>query len=194
MATSRPTSVEHTLANWFIGFPLRPDRWFDAVLADVPPSLQRSHPEDLHVTVAFLGAVGEAKARAAWATLDGWAATPLDAVLGPVKPFGNVSRPSALAVVLAGGNEAVSRLVGELRGPMFAAANVPSDPRAPLPHVTVARPRRRASAAERQRAVAWAASVAAPLAPVRFDQVALYTWSDDRRERQFRVVTSRTFW
>ena len=50
--------------NWFIATPIAPGRWFDRVSA--PPSgIRRFHPEDLHATVAFLGAVREEAARAA---------------------------------------------------------------------------------------------------------------------------------
>ena len=62
----------------------------------------------------------------------------------------------------------------------------------PRPHVTLARPQRRASDAQRARGLAWAAELALPVPTVRLDRVALYTWSDNRKERLFRMVEVRS--
>ena len=55
-----------------------------------------------------------------------------------------------------------------------------------------ARPTRKASDRQRDAAVRWAASLRLPDDPVLIDRIALYTWSDDRRERLFRIVAERS--
>jgi 2'-5' RNA ligase len=82
----------------------------------------------------------------------------------------------------------VVALISRLRGPMIAAAEARPDDRPPLPHITIARPPRAASPATRKQAVAWAESKPAVGAVVVLDRLVLYTWSDDRRQRQFRQV------
>lgn len=177
--------------NWFIGFPVLADRWFDAILRVAPPALKRFHRADLHATVAFLGSCGESRALAAWAALPERCGPPMSAVLDRLAPFGPRSRPSALSLTLAEGCEEVAARIGALRGPLYAAAEVPGDERPPLPHITVLRPRRAATPRERREAIAFAESLPPLGIPVRFDRVALYAWSEDRRERQFQVVMER---
>ena len=41
--------------NWFFAFPL--DGAFVLTLPELPPGLRRYHPEDVHLTLAFLGDV-----------------------------------------------------------------------------------------------------------------------------------------
>jgi hypothetical protein len=45
--------------NWFVGFPLKAGPWFTGLVADVPSGIRVLHPQDLHLTVAFLGACGQ---------------------------------------------------------------------------------------------------------------------------------------
>jgi 2'-5' RNA ligase len=64
--------------------------------------------------------------------------------------------------------------------------------RAPKPHVTVARPSRRASSEALEAGLDWAKGVDLGGVEARLDRIALYTWSDGaRRERLFRVVAER---
>lgn len=52
-------------ANWFIGVAVPPEAgWIDAA-HDLPEGVRRFHPLDLHITVAFLGPCGAAKAHRA---------------------------------------------------------------------------------------------------------------------------------
>lgn len=180
------------LPNWFVGLPVDPTGWFPARVGAPPPNVRRFAPEDLHVTVAFLGPVSAEAARAGWAAVAAAAvAGPIPARLGPVLPFGDRRRPSALSATLTDGRAAVEALIGALRDPALAAAGARPDPRPPLAHVTLARPVRRASDADRARAVAWARALDLSDVPVRFDRVCLYTWDEARRERLFRVVEER---
>ena len=53
--------------NWFFAFPV--DGVFVLGLPEVPASIRRFHPEDVHMTLAFLGGCGEQAAERALAEI-----------------------------------------------------------------------------------------------------------------------------
>ena len=53
-------------ASYFVAFPVAAEPWLERALAGAPPGVRRLHPDDVHLTLAFLGAVTEERARAAW--------------------------------------------------------------------------------------------------------------------------------
>ena len=172
--------------NWFIGLPVPAEPWFSGLVT--PRDLRRFAPADLHLTVAFLGGCTPQQAHAAWAcpTPGG----PFTVQLAGIAPMGNPRRPSALAVLLDDPAE-VAGHIGRWRQPMWRAAGARPDTRPPKPHCTVARPRRKATDAERAAAVRWARSVPPLGTRLHLDRIALYTWSDDRRASLFRIVDER---
>lgn len=175
--------------NWFIGWPVNPGGWFAPLVRAAPRFLRRFHEDDLHVTLAFLGAVSEERAGRAWALAEALPGGVIEATLERVEGFGNPRAPSAFSLTLRG--EALVSAISQHRGALFAAADAMADTRPPRPHCTVARPGRAAGGAERAAGLAWARAQAPVNAPVVLEQLALYTWSEDRRERQFRVVARR---
>ena len=183
------------MANWFIGLPVTPGAWFERV-GEPPPGVTRFHPGDLHLTIAFLGAVPEEAARAGWAAL-AWNLPACDVVLGPVVPMGSSRRPSAFSALLEDGRAAVEAAMGASRGACFAAAGARPEERAPKAHLTVARPSRKASDRERRAGEAWATTLDLGRPTVRLDRVALFTWSEDRHAApggpQFRIVEERWY-
>ncbi|MCC6525176.1 MAG: hypothetical protein IT373_21160 [Polyangiaceae bacterium] len=179
--------------NWFVCLPVSPGAWFAPLLETLPRRVLRPFaPEDLHATVAFLGKVGEDAARDAWEAVRPLAAgryrAPLRGTLGVLRPMGNPRRFSALSATFEQGAELLGDLVGELRGPAYAAANARPDDRPPLAHVTIARPPRDAGERERRIALAWAEEQGPIGAEVELATLALYTWSENRAVRQFRSV------
>ncbi len=175
--------------NWFIAFPLEPAigaRWL-SVLSAPPDGARLFHSDDLHVTLAFLGPCGEARARAAWAlALDlVWQAgtfTP-----AALSPFGPRRSPTTWALEPAGGAPWLRALLSGHASALAAAAGAPPDghARSPRPHVSVARTGRRADPAS---LASWAARQPLPEGTARLDALALWTWSEARRERLFRIV------
>jgi len=169
--------------NWFIGLPVLPDSWFDG-LPEAPPSVRVFAQEDLHITVAFLGPVTGEAADRAFALAPRWPLGPLEVVLGQVEALGRARRPSAFGALLRE-PQAVAGAIAAVRPGMLEAAGGRPDPRFPKPHVTLARPRRRASEAERARARRWAEAIHLGDPRIVLDRLALYTWSRDRAVRQF---------
>jgi 2'-5' RNA ligase len=175
--------------NWFIAFPVSGDGWFRRLRAP-PANVRLLHPDDLHATIAFLGAVSEAQARCAMAALS-ISLSPLTVTLGSVVPMGNPRHFSALSALVDRGRDELERAMAECRERAWSAARSPRDDRPPKAHVTVARPLRRASDADRCAALEWASSLSLGSVEVLVDRVALYTWSERRGvpgAREFRIV------
>ena len=179
--------------NWFIALPLAVGPWYRPLVAGAPREVRVFEPQDLHITVAFLGCCGDELARDAWARALDLPFAPMTIRLDRLVPMGNPKRPSALSLAAAGdpGSEAVSAWIGRVRDPLCDAAHAPRERRSPKPHATVARPRRNAGFAERRAAVEWACARPPVDVCVTLDTLALYTWAEDRRARQFGIVECR---
>jgi 2'-5' RNA ligase len=180
--------------NWFFAFPV--DGGILAHLPELPAALRRYHPDDVHLTLSFLGGCGETAALRALDVLDARLLAapeaPLAISLGAVAPMGGSKlNYSALSALLEDGREATVACLLRLRDPLLEAAAGRREKRAPKPHVTLARPRRRAGERERAEGLAWAERVELRGARAVLDRIALYTWSADRRERLFQIVAER---
>ncbi len=182
-------------ANWFVGLPV-PAGWLPQLLATAPEPLRRFHPQDLHITVAFLSACGPERAQAAWrACSQALVATPppapLQAQLGALRPFGPARRYSALSFVLRRGQQQLAALIAQLRPLALQAAQLPPADRPPLPHVTIGRPARRATAQVRRELLLWADGLTPADELLSLTRLALFTWSEQRPARQFRIVAEQ---
>jgi len=168
--------------NWFIGMPFAADR----PLVAAPEGLRVFEPVDLHVTAAFLGGVSASHAEACWAAVRGFAFTSFAASLGEVRLLG----ANAVSLVLEEGFESAAEVMREVCARLEGEDLLRPDPRPPLPHVTVARTRRRASPEEQAQAIDWAEAAFAK-ARAQIDALALYTWSSTRPKPQFVVRAQR---
>lgn len=180
--------------NWFLAFPIAAEWVVD--LPPLPPRLRRFQPTDVHLTLLFLGGCGEPAARAAFAAVRAaLAAEPVANIavtLSHVVPMGRKGEYTALSALLDEGRDAVAHLIERLRDSPADAAAIRRDTRAPVPHVTLGRPQRRATDLDRAAGLTWAASVTLPKTPHTLDRVALYTWHSERRGALFQVVDSVT--
>ncbi|MDA1259235.1 MAG: hypothetical protein O3A20_01290 [Planctomycetota bacterium] len=176
-------------ANWFIALPVPAAEWFEAcVAAHPPPHVRLFHPEDLHLTVSFVGRVGETAARRAWELRGLWSGGPVRAEFGEVIGMGPPERFSALSALLERGREAVEAGMTACRDPMLSAASAPPERRAIKAHVTLARPRRDATQSQHSAALAWAMHLPLRGIEIELAEIALYTWDEERRGRQFRTM------
>jgi 2'-5' RNA ligase len=128
VALELPAEVRAALAAW---------------AAPAAPAVMRRVPaENLHVTLAFLGARSPGDAEAVAALLEGLARP-----LGPLVAEGPLwlppRRPGVLAVGLRAG-PALAELHADLVAALAGAIGFESEQRALRPHVTVARARREA--------------------------------------------------
>jgi len=180
--------------NWFFAFPI--DGAFVRELPALPSNFRLFHAEDVHLTLAFLGGCGKLAAERALAALDqrlhGEAQPPIAVSLGEVVAMGGSRRTySALSALLDGGRAEATACVAGLRDLLTQTASSRTEKRPPKPHVSLARPRGRASESDRQAGLAWAAALQLQSVHARLDRIALYTWSEMRRERLFQIVAER---
>jgi 2'-5' RNA ligase len=180
--------------NWFFAFPI--DGAFVLELPALPSNFRRFHPEDVHLTLAFLGGCGQIAAERALAALDlrlqGEPQPPLAVSLGEVVAMGGSRRTySALSALLDRGRAEATACVAALRDLLTQAAAGRTEKRPPKPHVSIARPRGRASEADRNAGLSWAAELQLQSVHAQLDRIALYTWSETRRERLFQIVAER---
>lgn len=180
--------------NWFFAFPI--DGTFILDLPALPSNFRRFHPEDVHVTLAFLGGCGQTAAERALAALDEHLEREPPASiaisLAEVVPMGGSRRDySALSALLDRGRAEASASIAGLRDLLTQTASGRTEKRPPKPHVSLARPRSRASVADREAGLAWAASLELQHIHAHLDRIALYTWSETRRDRLFQIVAER---
>jgi 2'-5' RNA ligase len=181
------TAVEQ--ANWFVGLSVRGGD-FVSVLSP-PAEVRLFAPGDLHITLAFLGRVGEARARTAFAQVAAITLPVLETELGDVVALGAKRRPSAFSALPCAGRSEIESAMEALRDAVCDAAEVARETRPALAHVTFARPTRRATLAQVQQAVAWATALDLGRPRVRIETVALYTWAADRAHGLFAIREER---
>jgi 2'-5' RNA ligase len=179
--------------NWFFAFPVEAS--FTLELPAVPAHIRRFHPEDVHMTLAFLGGCGEAAALRALGVLDQELArtpvAPLDVSLAEVVPMGAARRYTALSALLADGRAEAVRCLTELGGLLCETALGRRPSRPAKPHITLARPRPRAPDSAREAGLAWAAGLDLRAVRQSLTRIALFTWAEVRNERLFRIVAER---
>ena len=171
--------------NWFVALSVPAVPWFSRV-PESPHGVRLFHPDDLHITVAFLGACGEEAAQLAFDVAPKWPTSTVDVTLGAVEPMGNPRRPSAFASLVSDGAGTLRDAIVVVRDEMCARAGARLDERAPRPHVTIARPRRSATGPERKEAATWARSVVLRDPCIRLSRLVLYGHSTDPSVRLFR--------
>ncbi len=178
------------MGNWFVALPLPPEAGWQLHQEGLPQGLQRLHPLDLHLTLAFLGPCGEERALAAWHALAALHSPALRITAGPWLALGPSRHPSAYGLGLAGGQTALNALITRWRPLALQAAQRPPDPRPPLPHITLARPRR----SRPEEISDWLSSAPRPSAAAQLEELALYRWSSTRQvpgEPHFQIVRRR---
>lgn len=173
--------------NWFIGLPFTA-RDLAAELGPAPIPLRRFNPDDLHITVAFLGPIDSERARAAWQQIILPQGGPIAVTLGRLTSFGRPRRPSAFAFEIDDGQHAVAELISAQGNHLRAVAGLKPERRLPRPHVTVARPPRQATPSQLAVASEWLATVKPQQGRFQLDRIALYTAAPDRRKQLFVIV------
>jgi RNA 2',3'-cyclic 3'-phosphodiesterase len=177
--------------NWFLALRVPPGDWYPSSLPPPPEGFRCFHPEDLHVTVAFLGNCGETAARRAWGLADAWDLGPLSIALGELVPMGNRGHYSALSFLLTSGRELIEAEIEQIRDELLVAAGGEPESRRARAHVTVARPPRRASAELRQEGLRWAGGLKLEPVELLVSEISLYTWNENRASRLFQIIESR---
>lgn len=174
--------------NWFVAIPIPARDWLPGVLADLPDQCRGFVAEDVHMTVAFLGAMSPERQEQVILAMKALVTQPCQIQLGPLLCLPTPKRVSALSFSVAEGQREAHELIGLCRGSLYFAAGSKIDDRPPLAHITIARPIRKWGPEGQQQAIIWARSRLPPSLEISLSELALYTWSQDRTTRQFQIV------
>jgi RNA 2',3'-cyclic 3'-phosphodiesterase len=178
-----------TQGNWFVAWPALIDpQWLDNLRTMAPRELRWFAHEDLHLTLAFLGPIPTERCRAVIAELQAVPAPPSRLVTGGLRLLPNERRFSALSFSLTGAGDELASLIAAHRDRFSDAAGAARETRPPLPHLTVARPKKRAAPDQRRAIAKWAADLSVAPASIRLGALSLFAWASDRLFRQFQII------
>ena len=174
--------------NWFLGWkPQGLLEWIADLRHGAPHGIRWFHPEDCHVTLAFFGRLPADKIHRVVEVLEASASQSIAATIGQPLLLPSARRFSSLSFLIESGP--LRNAMAEQRDEWMGLAGLPPERRDPLPHLTFARPDRRASGAEIRAVRTWMEQLQPPNElEVTFEGPALFTWADDRTQRQFKVV------
>lgn len=174
--------------NWFAALPVTID---PAALASLfthaPPFLRRFHHADVHLTLAFFGRLPAERVAAVAQLLATIAIPAIEAAATGLALLPSSRRPSALSLTLGRGRSAATAAIRDHRDELLRIASRPADDRPPFPHITVARPPRRAAPGDLHALREWLTTLRFHPVTLRLDPPRLYGWSRDRLTRQFAV-------
>jgi 2'-5' RNA ligase len=181
------------MANWFLALPVDAAALPPAAFARLPAGTRKMADADLHITVAFLGAVGRDAALKAWHALALEAGQALTTHSASPAALGSPSAPTALGLDLEAGpgDGALTAFIARWRDPLCTAAGVASDPRPIRAHVTLGRPPRRAGPEWRPELDRWLREPI-PQQPLYLDRIALYTRAAAESGRRFEAVAEQS--
>ena len=178
--------------NWFIAIPIDLGQMYSHVIGRPIKQVRVIRQEDLHLTLAFLGAIEKEAALELWKSLEISDLKTIFLALGKVGSFGPQEKPSAYGICPAAANEDLSKLFRHLVSHVLSVTGIDVGTRRFRPHITFARPKRAPNVDERLQAKEWAFSRDFSLiAPMILSKLALYTWNEDRDVKLFRIVDQK---
>ncbi len=176
--------------SWFIGLKVSESDDLLAVTAGAPPGISKTHPADLHLTVAFLGAVDEAAAGRAFAIASARVPAVINATAGSPLLLGPQACPWAICASIADGAEAVTDLASALADNCRLAAGLQSEERDLLPHCTLAAIDRGVGDELRAELLEWGAGLQTTGHSIVLDTLGLYRTADPEASTRYRCVES----
>ncbi len=176
--------------NWFVAFQVSSGDWFKPLVQKLPTGLNSFHPDDLHMTVSFLGRLSEPVVQKLAEQIEKTAPLSFRIRFNTFLALPSKRKFSAICLGANEGQKDLIRWMKENSLLYYQTADLEPDPRKPLPHITLARPNRRCSNETRRAIYRALFEITAPKINVELRGPNLYTWSENRLERQFRIYCS----
>lgn len=145
-------------------------------------------PEELHVTLAFLGKHDPGLEKKLGLLLRSLAIPGAEVLLGPLIALPQERRFSAIAWSMGFGVEKLNAVIEKRRARICREVGAKLDTRAPLPHITIARPERKISTEDRDLVLDWMPTCTPPAQRVVLDPPAIYRYAPPGSDRQFERV------
>lgn len=159
----------------FLGLVVEVGDWHASLTRELPERVRALHPEDVHVTLAFLSGVAPERAMAAWDAARAVPIAPMRVRLHRMIPLGPDEGWTALSATIGVGRDDVANAMLAVRDGATDAAGARRETRPPLPHVTLARLHAKASDAQRDAARQWADALSLDHIELHLKELALYT-------------------
>ncbi|MDH4262338.1 MAG: hypothetical protein OEV78_04760 [Spirochaetia bacterium] len=182
------------MANWFVAFKVDQGNWFNFLISQMPRDLKIFQPDDLHMTIAFLGNLNLKF---------------IDNITDCIKNFniepvildsrGIIVLPSEKrfsAICLDFQDAPVKKFlepVSQFRDRILKSAEVKADNRNFLPHVTIARPDRNITLIKKEELLKKIKQIPPFEISIKVQKIALYTWADYRAHRQNNLQKASQF-
>lgn len=165
--------------NWFVAWPVSgASEWLAGLAAGAPGGLHFLHPEDLHVTLAFLGRYEPGLLKKMTSLLRGLPLREIAITPDRLVALPQPRRFSALAFSVASGRLELEAQITKWRDRICREAGAPTDLRPTLPHLTVARPDRRIGESDRDLTLAWLEELPPPNGlSLQLETPRIYTWA-----------------
>ncbi|MCS7019537.1 MAG: 2'-5' RNA ligase family protein [Cytophagales bacterium] len=178
--------------NWFVALPVRESEELISMLArTAPPAIRLFDPADTHLTIAFMGSMPKENIPDVLEVMQKIDFEPFKISLAALVPLPSAKHPTAFSYTLQQGHAEVVQLIENWRDALLKAGGAPEAKRPALPHLTIGRPLRQWGKRAQLEGIRWANALTTPQFETYVDSIALYTWADDRRSRQFKIVEER---
>lgn len=166
--------------NWFVAWPVEnATEWLAALAADAPIGVTFLDPADLHLTIAFLGEHNDAAEKKMAGLLGGFSLTGIDITPGAFLALPQPRRFSAIVASIDTGRLEVEKQIARWMPRICREAGARIDTRAPVPHITVARPDRRITNDDRAAVLDWIESRPRDTTPLTLAPPAIYRWATE---------------
>jgi 2'-5' RNA ligase len=176
--------------NWFVAWPVSgAEEWLKSLEATAPGGLNFLVPGDLHVTLAFLaryepGSLGKISGMVKKLALPEVEISPKEFVAFP-----QPRRFSALAFTLGVGRTEIEKQIAKWRDRICREAGAKLDTRAPVPHITIARPDRRIGSDDRDAALEWLEHLPSQShVRIRLETPRVYAWTEPGSSARYRIL------
>ena len=174
--------------NFFVGFPVglpfSVRSWLKAISQEAPEFLKMFAESDLHITLAFLGPLEPQQVIRVLEEVSRIQMVPFQARFGCMCMLPSPGRCSALSLKFLEGREKLEEFMQNWGKKIVEAVGKEPDSRPPLPHMTLARPRRW-TAEIKEKTILWMNELVMPQELVDIGSPVLFTRSEDRRRRLF---------
>jgi len=177
--------------NWFSAFPVllndEQRSWMEDLRVRRGSSLKVFRDVDLHVTLAFYGPLKPAEIGKVLLATSQVSWDPLEATFESILFLPSPQRCSAISLSFDLGKDLVIETMGDAGARLMNSIGKDSDTRDPLPHMTIARPRKWRGGIPDQEAD-WLKALELPGGEVIIQKPVLFTRSHDRKKSLFRKV------
>jgi 2'-5' RNA ligase len=181
------------MANWFAAFKVESSQWYQDIAAKIPPEIKLFHPDDLHMTISFLGNYNDEKLEDVKKAIESTFFKPFNLYAHRFILLPKESNFSAFCLEFDSSESGLYLQIEKSRENIYKAAGITPDKKKFIPHVTMGRPPRSTSNSERKKIADFVNKLSNFDVKIYIKSSAIYTWSDNRKEKMFKIIFEKDF-